>query len=146
MSTRKPKPRKGWTKARRRHFLATIAHKKAARVALESDAASAAADAAEAADVKLDAPRARKAKPKSKPNGNGHADGVDIDARTPRAVHSFPLELIPQMMPLRAATPARLRSAKANSAREFPDNAEGARLAVAMQLLRTIDSLLHCER
>lgn len=96
---------------------------------------------------------AKKKKPKTKAARNGasgaHAgNGVDMGAGTPHAVgesagQHFPLDMIPDRMPPMAATPRRARTGKVTSGGpEFPNNEQGARLAVAMELLRTVNALL----
>ena len=108
-----------WTDERRARYAATIAAR--------AEAESRVLDAAHAAD------------------GNG----VDMDAATPRVDDAggqhFPLDMIPDKMPP-MPTPAAQRRGRApkegNGGPAFPNNAEGARLAVAMELLRTINALL----
>lgn len=111
-----------WTPERKARFLATMEIKRAAK---------------------------KSATRKEMRERNALVHGVDIDAGTPRANGNggthFPLDVIPDKMPLRATAPLRPRAKSNGGTREFPDNAEGARLAVAMQLLRTVDRLLRLD-
>jgi hypothetical protein len=96
--------------------------------------------------TKTAAQRPPKPKPKRPRKPKPARDGVDIDAGTPRSNGNggqhFPLELIPDRAALRAAVPLRAYKARANGAGIASSSSEGARLAVAMQLLRTIERLL----
>jgi hypothetical protein len=144
----------GWTPAQRKANRAHFAKlKKAGKSAWTPErlarfqATMASINGAKRA-TKTAAQRPPKPKPKRprKPKPKPARDGVDIDAGTPRSNGNggqhFPLELIPDRAALRAAVPLRAYKARANGAGIASSSSEGARLAVAMQLLRTIERLL----
>ena len=76
--------------------------------------------------------------------GNGQGNGVDMDAAHDAGGQHFALDAIPDRMPpmVAPAGQRRPRKSAASDGPEFPNNAEGARLAVAMELLRTVNQLL----
>ena len=75
---------------------------------------------------------AAEASPASNGNGAAHDDAGG---------QHFPLDMIPERLPPMAAPVMRPHKKKAGGT-DFPNNAEGARLAVAMELLRTVNALL----